>query len=290
MNTWELINVLVGFVILPIGLVYESWHKTCKTSWEWVPFAFWAMSTYIALSQFWLLPTFAVGIKNLNFPDGIAAVLFYILRVSMIWIGPALYFLLWRTVEEPTITEPEQWRLFRSITSVVALVLFFLPGVVETVGIQPTELMQNVVTIVFTVTLIAFAFAQVKIVGGRVLDASRIVADTSKQISNENMLVRKVALRRLGKVAEHSTAAQDLIIGFLEDEDDEILRLALKYVKHFSVSATAAVPSIVKLMAKDKPPISRERIHNLLVEITGTDQGPDAESWGSWVEQNFAKS
>lgn len=289
MTNWEFITAIVGFAILPVVLVVKSWRKTRKTSWEWVCFALWPMSTYIAFGQFWILPTLAEFIRSFSLPDGITSFFISGTQVMTIFVGPFLYFMLWDAVEEPTITEPKQWRLFRSFTAVIALVLFFLPGVTEIAGIQPPALMQNVVIVCYIVTLIAFVFAQVKIVGNRVIDAARIVADTSQHISNENKEVRKGSLQRLGKVAEHSPAAQDLIIGFLEDEDDEILLLALTYVKRFSVRAAAAVPNLATLMAKDKPPNSREGIHDLLVEITGTDQGSDAEKWVSWAEENYAQ-
>ena len=108
-------------------------------------------------------------------------------------------------------------------------------------------------------------------------------------MTNENQEVRKASLQRLGKVAAQSPRARELIIETLDDDEDDIVLLALSYIQGFAINAHAAVPKLTSLMAGERPANSKEGIQGLLAEIVGVDLGSDPNKWAQWWEENHER-
>lgn len=282
MTHWTLLTIVVGFLVLPGVLAVQSWRKLRRIGWEWIAFGLWAMSIYIAIANVWMLPGMRDLIGDLPFTDFINRFMYSGFEILAVFIGPVAFFMAWDAVEEPAISEPQNWRILRSAAAAVALVLFFTPAALAAIG-TGVGFWGNAYSVTFIVPLILFVISQIKLSMGRQLDVDRIVNDELKRILSENKEERKSSIQRLGKVAKQSAKARETIILALGDPEHGVVVSALEQIGScFGPMAHDAVPKLVSLIRSEEPTGIERQLQSVLVSICEVDFGSDSEKWLSW--------
>jgi hypothetical protein len=275
-----IVDIINMFFVLPGILIYVSWRKIGRIGWEWIVLGLWVMSIYGALLNDWLLPTFAKDAVHLP------AIAHLIIGRIFVLGGMGLFIGLYNSAEKPAISEPRIWRIFRSLTACVALVLF--------VGFALNEYASseygNILGICASVTFVVFIIAQVQISRLRKVNADQVVNWELKQMDG-NGDSRANAIVRLAKLADKSILARETIFKAISDPEPKVVVEALQAIKqNLAPMALDVVPKIILLLEDNVSRKIRDSAQDTLKEICKHDFGTDSVRWLSWWEDRISSS